>query len=413
MRRCSSAVFLAVVLGLVALLPPLGCAGQTYYQSAVLTDGGILSGVGGVAVNSAGRLYVTSNLNSTSTQVVSLYSDGTAAGNFTAFFGAVARGVDVDSAGVIYVCDQLNNRLVLLTANGAEQAVYTGSGLLQQPRDVSVDPLQGDIYVALNNSGVAFLYSGGSVRMPVTAGFRAPVGLAFSNTTRQIYVTDSNLNRVYVLNQDGTPAFNFAATDGFRSVAGLDTDSAGNVFVCDTGNSRLVVFSSNGTQRQVITGLGLSSPVDVTLDVNGTVYVADSGRVLVLSTINPPTVYSPRSLYTNNGSFSSARGMVLDAAGDIFLVDNGSKVVELFPNDAQAAVLTGNGLSGAFDVAVDRTSGVVYVLQDATSPYITALYPNGVQKSAFGPNFGSNYGAAYVSGLAVDSAGLLYLGKRH
>ena len=58
----------------------------TYYQRAVLTGGGVLSNVSGVALDSAGRIYITSALSSSSGQVVVLSSDGSVLVNLTSSF---------------------------------------------------------------------------------------------------------------------------------------------------------------------------------------------------------------------------------------------------------------------------------------------------------------------------------------
>ena len=147
----------------------LSPAPPTYYQRSLYTDAIFSSAsLGGVVVNSSGFIFVTSPLSSTTAQVTVLSPTGTVTNSFTDGFGSYSNGVDVDTAGVIYVCDYDNDRLVLLNPAGSEKAVYRANGRLLQPVDVAVDA-QGSIYLALGLS-VLFLYPGGALRLQIRAG---------------------------------------------------------------------------------------------------------------------------------------------------------------------------------------------------------------------------------------------------
>ncbi len=106
----------------------------------------------------------------------------------------------------------------------------------------------------------------------------------------------------------------YGGGDGeMRSPPGITLDQEGNVYVADTGNNRIQVFSSNGT---FITKLGektrwgeyshgnltMRSPAGITLDQEGNVYVADTGNSL----ISEWTLYS----HISNVAFSSEDGEI-------------------------------------------------------------------------------------------------------
>src|SRR6185503_5798596 len=64
---------------------------------------------------------------------------------------------------------------------------------------------------------------------------------------------------------------------------GVTTDPLGNVYVCDTGHSRIQKFTSNGTfiTRWGTDGGGtdqLVSPTGIATDADANVYVADVGN---------------------------------------------------------------------------------------------------------------------------------------
>jgi aldose sugar dehydrogenase len=99
-----------------------------------------------------------------------------------------------------------------------------------------------------------------------------------------------------------------------RSPAGIALDSSsGNVYVADTGNNRIQVFSSNGT---FIVGWGdvtkwgeyssgnrtMRSPAGIALDQEGNVYVADTGNSLISAWAFPSPI--------SNVAFSSEDGEI-------------------------------------------------------------------------------------------------------
>ena len=76
----------------------------------------------------------------------------------------------------------------------------------------------------------------------------------------------------------------------FRNPRGIALDRAGNVYVADTGNHRVQVFSDDGAFLRKWGSMGsgdaqFSSPDGIALDIVGNVYVADTGndRVQVFS----------------------------------------------------------------------------------------------------------------------------------
>ena len=66
-----------------------------------------------------------------------------------------------------------------------------------------------------------------------------------------MYVADTANNRIQVFSSNGTFISKwgkYGAGDGsFKSPEGIAVDQEGNVYVADTANNRIQVFSSNGT----------------------------------------------------------------------------------------------------------------------------------------------------------------------
>jgi DNA-binding beta-propeller fold protein YncE len=127
-----------------------------------------------------------------------------------------------------------------------------------------------------------------------------------------VYVADTANNRIQVFSSNGTfisKFGEFGARNGtLRSPEGIAIDQGGNVYVADTANNRIQVFSSNGTfiERWGEYGLneeGLRSPSGIAIDSSsGNVYVADTANNRI-SAINSP---SP----TSDAPSSSEEGLI-------------------------------------------------------------------------------------------------------
>jgi serine/threonine-protein kinase len=107
-------------------------------------------------------------------------------------------GVAVDSAGTVYVADSNNDRVLKLAAGSSDQTVLPFSGLLG-PYGLAVDSA-GTVYVAdIYNDRVVSLAAGSSTQtvLPFT-GLREATGVAV-DSVGTVYVTDKSNNRVLML----------------------------------------------------------------------------------------------------------------------------------------------------------------------------------------------------------------------
>ena len=91
---------------------------------------------------------------------------------------------------------------------------------------------------------------------------------------------------------------------GFFEPDGVAVDAAGDVFIADTGNNRVVEVNSSGVQTTIASGL--SSPNGVAVDAAGDVFIADSGNNRVLEV-------TPSGAQTTIGTgLSSPEGVAVD-----------------------------------------------------------------------------------------------------
>jgi uncharacterized protein (TIGR03437 family) len=295
----------------------------------------LLSYPQGVAVDSAGNLYIADTGNGRVRKV----SGGvitTVAGNGTCCFGGdngpatsaqfnYIEGVAADSAGNLYIADYGNNRVrevsngVIRTVAGNGTPGFSGDGgpatsaQLKGPMGVAVDSA-GNLYIAdLDNYRVRKV-SHGVITTVVGNGTRGVSGDNVPPTSTQLwnpkelavdsagnlYINDDTARILKVSNGvittvagNGTAGFsgdNIPAVNAQLMYAeGIAVDSAGNLYIADTYNERIREVS-NGVIRTVAgngtmgfsgdngpaTSAQLSYPARVAVDSAGNVYVADS-----------------------------------------------------------------------------------------------------------------------------------------
>lgn len=228
---------------------------------------------GGVALDSGGNVYVTSE--GMYGRVVKLAS-GSSAPTVLPFDGLYQpQGLAIDGADTVYVSD-FDNRVVSLAAGSNKQTVLPFTGL-SYPEGVAVDS-RGDVYVAdRGNSRVVKLAAGTQTQivLPFT-GLKDPDGVAVDNVGN-VYVTDTDNNRVVKLDA----ASNSPVVLSFDDLSvpwGIAVDNAGAVYVTEHDKNQVVKYAPGSSTPTVLPFTGLNTPLAVALGKGGSVYVADRGN---------------------------------------------------------------------------------------------------------------------------------------
>lgn len=282
------------------------------------------------------------------------------------------------------------------------------------------------------------------------ARFSGPRGLAL-DSEGNLYVADTGNHVIRRINATGavttlagTPGQSGSA-DGFTTAArfnaptSLAVDSAGNVYVADTGNG-LIRQITNFGYVATLPLAGLLEPAAIAIDRAGNGYVAD--RLLhIIGTTTPTGVQnvlagSPGRRGSADGAGGTARfntpsGVAVNSAGVVFVLDNDNGTVRRISPDGITSTLAGAALQGGYSdgtgaaarfllrqttgIAVDAAGNLL--VADEGNHVIRRVSPAGLVSTlaGLGGTAGSTDGTAQAArlngpgGLVLDRSGNVYI----
>jgi streptogramin lyase len=341
------------------------------------------------------------------------------------------EGLTIDGDGNLYVADRGNQAIRKVTPNGVVTTVAGMPG------------------------------AGPSSDGPVaSARFTSPAGIAVG-ADGALYVTDMADHTVRrIVPGDSVSTIAGAApragsADGagtsalFNSPQGLARDSAGNLYVADSGNAvirriagnQVSTFAGSVGQTGATDGTGgaarFDRPLGVAADAQGNLFVADQANYLIrritpAGMTNTYAGIAGRDVFADgpaaSASFMEPRGVAVDADGNVYVADRSADAIRKVTPQGVVSTLaghqdssdvpygfgSGNQLGFPLDVAVDG-KGNVYTIDSNTA--IRKIAPDGAMATLAGVPFqsgtqdGTGSAARFDApqGLTVDDDGNLYV----
>ena len=300
----------------------------------------------GVAVSPNGYVYV-SETNDDTNWIRKLTLDGT----IITTFGGMGQGngqlyqpygIALDSGNNVYVCDTFNHRIQVFSEHGVFLRGWGAQG-------------------------------------SAAGQFNGPMGIGVNKTTGDVYVADTNNHRIQQFTSNGTfikewgeyynGGYTYSGNYQFNGPRDVAVDSAGNVYVTDHSNHRVMVYTSTGTFIRKWgneSGDGhLYYPLGILVTSTDKVYVTDQDSVKRYTTSG---AYETKwgSEGVGDGQFDLPWGLGADTSGNIYVAGSDDHRVQKFNAGGTFLALWGvrSSREGMFNVPwnlnVDQ-DGKIYV----------------------------------------------------
>ncbi|HEV2202321.1 MAG TPA: BACON domain-containing carbohydrate-binding protein [Bryobacteraceae bacterium] len=406
----------------------------------------------GIALDAAGNIYIADRGNARVRLVtVSTHIMTTVAGTGVAGFGgdgsqasaaqlANPFGVAVDSTGNVYIADRglylTNGRLRKVAPGGVITTVAgtggTGPGgdggpaasaQLNAPKGLALDAT-GNVYIADTNdnrvrevtrstmtpvAGTGIPGYSGDNGSAAAARLQSPASVAV-DATGAVYVADAPNNVIRKISNGTIATFAGTGVAGFNIESGNATtvelnqpsavavDSAGAVYIADTGNGRIrkvsggimTTIGGGGLPGFILNsgpavGAYLNAPAALAVDANKNVYVADTGNNLVRKIVGF-SIDTVAGLglggFAGDGGpalgalLNHPSGVAVDTAGNVYIADTNNHRVRKVTSNGLIATIGGTGtagfggddgpatkaqFSGPTGIAVDSAGTTIYI----------------------------------------------------
>jgi len=197
---------------------------------------------------------------------------------------------------------------------------------------------------------------------------------------------------------------------------GIAMDAAGDIFIADILNSRVIEMLAGGGAAQVIAptvnGIPLNNPAGLAVDGAGDLFIADvyNWRVVEVPAVGGAAAATVIAPAVNGIVMNNPTAVAVDGAGDLFIADTwNNRIVEVSISSAPTAISpTVNGLTLNYPsgIAVDNAGNLF--IADTLNNRVVEVPASGGAATAISPTANA-IPLNYPSGIVVDGAGDLFI----
>jgi|GEM_PF-2185920 len=234
-----------------------------------------------------------------------------------------------------------------------------------------------------------------------------------------IYIADSYKDAILELTESNSEISYFKVIGGLgRGNKGQVLDKPvdlalakdGSLYIADLGYSTILVNKQNSWEYLRVDDL--KTPRGIYLDENNNLYITDTvnNQVLVFSLGQNKLLNKWGSQGQLDGQFNSPEGLVVSQQGHVYVIDKGNYRIQKF--DTNGHFITKWGSYGTGDSQFNSITGIAVDSQE--NIYITDSLNNNIQKispdGTFLKKWESSYGnSGYPQGIAVNQSGEIYV----
>lgn len=399
------------------------------------------NGPAGIVYDGAGNLYVTdvSGTGSTVRKIVAsgLYPVTTFAGSATAQGSANGTGtsatfktpwgISIDASGNLLVADEGNNLIRTITTPGAVVTTLAGSGANTETNAVGTAASFNTAYaICTDNAGNAFVGDNNTtslIRQILLTGYTIspttlPTGLSFAGTTGTISGTPTvaqgaTAYTVTGYNATGSSAATITITVALIvpniSYSASPVSLLVNTAVGTAPNPTVTVSNTGGAvgtfgygAATTLTTTGISSPIGITFDVSGNLYVVNSGGKIYKYTGATGTA----AQFASGVTMTNPVGVVFDSSGNCYVLEaSGNKIYKISSSGSLLTTITLTGATTVSGIAIDASNNLYITNYNGTTSSSIIKYNTGTStQSTFATGTNNK-----PSGIAVDNAGNVYV----
>src|SRR2546422_263704 len=192
------------------------------------------------------------------------------------------------------------------------------------------------------STSLPFSLQWGSYGLQTTCQFAFPQGIAV-DPSGDVYVVDTGNSRIQKFDSNGKFILSFGQSGlgggQFLSPRAIVADSQGNIYVSDSGNNRIEKFTQDGVFLQAYgssSGSNLKTPLGLSVDKSGNIYVVDNGnnRIVKLDR-NGNAITSWGTQGKGPDFFDNPRDVAVDSIGNVFVVDSNNNRIQKFGLESQ------------------------------------------------------------------------------